>query len=358
MNTDPIFSAVEQLREVAGDGPATRKVVDALFRYVHNLKANASANGLNELAAAAHEFENVLHSIRTGAADALSSNAIPADVWKALRQDQKSALTQSIAEGARLFLIEASFDLSHFDREFQSLEEMLSKTGEVICRLPRIDSASPQKVSFQFLYAQKGEAHLPELSIEEIATALTPSPPKPTNDLNAVERAFEKLSAALTNLPAVSTEGVLQQALRAGRAVALVTRKEVDFEVRGEDLLLDETFVSPVIHLVRNAVDHGIETSEERVKLGKPPRGRIVIEVMTSDGQAKITVTDDGRGIDQALIEQIFQPGFSTAAAVSEVSGRGVGLDAVRTGIEDSGGTITVRSQPGHGSTFEITLKH
>ncbi len=68
MNTDRrYFTAVEQLRAVAGDGPATRKVVDALFRHVHNLKANASANGLNDLAAAAHEFENVLHSIRTGA---------------------------------------------------------------------------------------------------------------------------------------------------------------------------------------------------------------------------------------------------------------------------------------------------
>ncbi|HEU5459233.1 MAG TPA: Hpt domain-containing protein, partial [Pyrinomonadaceae bacterium] len=67
MNTDQIFSAVEQLREVAGDGPATRKVVDALFRHVHNLKAKASANGFSDLAAAAHEFENVLHSMRTRA---------------------------------------------------------------------------------------------------------------------------------------------------------------------------------------------------------------------------------------------------------------------------------------------------
>ena len=358
MNTDPIFSAVEQLREVVDDGPATRKVVDALFRHVHNLKANASANGLNELAAAAHEFENVLHSMRTGAADALSSDAIPADVWNSLRQDQKSTLMQSIAEGGRVFLVEASFDVAHFDREFQNLEETLNKSGEVISRLPRIDSASPVKVNFRILYAQKGEANLPEVSIEEIATALIVSPPKPTNDLKAVERAFEKLSAALANLPAVSTESVLQQALRAGRAVAIATSKDVDFELRGDDLLLDDTYVEPVIHLVRNAVDHGIETSEERVKLGKPPRGRIVIEVKTSDGQARITVTDDGRGIDPALIEQIFQPGFSTAAEVSEISGRGVGLDAVKTGIETAGGSITLRSQPGHGSTFEITLKY
>jgi len=356
VNTGPIFSAVEQLREVAGDGPATRKVVDALFRHVHNLKANAAANGLNELAAAAHEFEDLLHSMRTGGADALLSNAIPADVWNSLRQNQKATLSQSISEGARLFLVEASFAVGHFDREFQNLEERLSKTGEVISRLPRIDSASPGKVEFRILYTQKGEANLPDVPIEEIATTHTASSPKPTTDLKAVERAVEKLSTALVNLPAGSTEGVLEQALRAGRAVALVTSKDVDFEVRGDDLSLDETYVGPLIHLVRNAVDHGIETSEERVKLGKPPRGKIVIEVKTSDGQARITVTDDGRGIDPALIQQIFRPGFSTAAEISEISGRGVGLDAVKTTIEDAGGSITVTSQPGHGSTFEITL--
>ena len=102
-------------------------------------------------------------------------------------------------------------------------------------------------------------------------------------------------------------------------------------------LLLDKTYVDPLVHLVRNAVDHGIESSEERVKLGKAERGKIVIEAATLDGEIRITVTDDGRGIDPALIEQIFRPGFSTAAEVSEISGRGVGLDAVKTANRRSG---------------------
>jgi chemotaxis protein histidine kinase CheA len=344
VNTDSIFSAVEQLREVAGDGPATRKIVDALFRHVHNLKANASANGLNELAASAHEFENVLQSIRTGAAETPFSNAIPADVWNSLKQDQKHTVQQAISEGARLVMVDANFDIADFDREFPKLKETLSKTGEIISTSPRVDNQSPGKVKFRILYAQKGEAPA--------------NSPKAVTDLQAFERAFERLSAALANLPAVSTEGVLQQALRAGRAVALATGKDVDFEAHGEDLFLNETHAGPVIHLVRNAVDHGIETSEERVKLGKSPRGKIVIEAKTSDAKAIITVSDDGRGIDPALIDQIFRPGFSTATQISEISGRGVGLDAVKTGIEDAGGSINVRSQPGHGSTFEITLKH
>lgn len=355
MNTDPIFTAVEQLHETAGDGPATRKLIDALFRHVHNLKANASANGLNDLAAAAHEFENVLHSIRTGAADTALCNAIPADIWSSLRQDQKSTLTQSLAEGAKLFLVEASFDVADFDREFQTLEQTLGKTGEVISRLP---NATPGKVNFRILYAHKADVALPNIPdarIEEIAAGGT-TPAQVTTDLRAVERAFEKLSAELINLPTASDEGVLQQALRAGRAAAVVTGKQVDFEMRGEDLSLDKTYVNALVHLVRNAVDHGIETSEERVKLGKPERGKIVIEAMSVDGEIRITVTDDGRGIDPALMAQIFNPGFSTAAQVSEISGRGVGLDAVKTSIEDAGGTITVSSEVGLGSTFAITI--
>lgn len=331
MNIDPIFTAVEQLREVAGDGPATRKLVDKLFRHVHNLKANASANGLNALAAAAHQFENVLHSMRTGASDTPVSDAIPAEVWSSLKQEQKHTVQQAISEGARLVIVDASFDAADFDREFPKLKETLSKTGEIISTSPRVDNQSPGKVNFRILYAQKGE--------------VTGNSPKAATDLQAFENAFQKFLAVLINLPALSSEGVLEQALRAGRAAALITGKKVDFEVRGEDVSLDKTLVEPLIHLVRNAVDHGIEAS-----------GKVIIEVSSAGGQTRITVTDNGRGIDPTLIEQIFRPGFSTASEISEISGRGVGLDAVKTAIEEAGGSVTVTSQLGRGSTFEIRV--
>jgi len=340
VNTDPIFTAVEQLREVAGDGPSTRKVVDALFRHVHNLKANAATNSFNELAAAAHEFENFLHSMRTGASGSPVSDAVPADVWHSLKQEQKHTVQQAISEGARIVMVEASFDVADFDREFSKLKETLSKTGEIISTSPSVDNQSPGKINFRILYAEKRE--------------VTANSPNAGTDLQAFDRAFEKFLAELINLPAASSEGVLEQVLRAGRAAALVTGKKVDFEVRGEDLSLDQIVVTPLIHLVRNAVDHGIEPSEERIKLGKAARGKIVIETTTVDDQAKITVADDGCGIDPPSIDLIFSPGFSTAPAVSEISGRGVGLDAVKTALEEAGGSITVTSQPGHGSTFVL----
>ena len=329
MNTDPIFTAVEELRKVAGDGPATRKVVDTLFRHVHNLKAKASANGLSELAAAAHEFENVLHSMRTG----------------------------PIAEGARLFLVQANFDLADFDQKFQSLKETLSNTGEVISASPSMDNG---KLKFKILYAETNDAvhtlsYIPGLTVEEITATINGSQAH-----TSFEQAFEKLSAEIGKLTATPPGNVFEQTVWAGRSAALTLGKNVDFEVHGQDLKLDdelnEVVLNALVHLVRNAVDHGIEPSEKRVKLGKNHRGKIVIEVTNRDERTIITITDDGRGIDSALIQNIFRPGFSTANNISEISGRGVGLDAVKTGIEEAGGSISVTSQLGHGSTFEITL--
>lgn len=348
MNTDlkieEIVKTVEELREAAGDGPRTRKLLDALFRLVHNLKAQASANGLNDLATAAHEFESVLHSLRTRNADALANNTIPADIWNELKADQKHTLQQAIAEGASILVLQPSFDVADFDRRFQSLKETLTKTGEVISASPRADNENPGKVIFRILYAEKAQT--------------TPRQNTPDFLTHAFEQSFAKLSAEISKLPSIEFDDVFQQALRAGRSAAVATGKEVDLEVRAGELKqgLCEIVAAPLIHLVRNAVDHGIEASDERVKLGKSARGKIVIEAVSLEGQTRITVTDDGRGIDPESIQKIFQPGFSTANDLSEISGRGVGLDAVKTEIEQAGGTVTVSSQLGRGSTFEITI--
>ncbi|HKP83368.1 MAG TPA: ATP-binding protein, partial [Pyrinomonadaceae bacterium] len=278
-----------------------------------------SANGLNNLAAAAHEFENVLHSLRTN----------------------------PLTAGARLFIVQTSFDVADFDRQFQSLKETLGRTGEVISTSPRIDKERVGKVNFRILYARKaadGEtieefSDASVIAIEEIPPQHTALPG------NTLENAFAKFEAELVNLPATPFGGVFQQALQAGRAAALAIGKEVDFETRGSDQEIDEALCEPLIHLVRNAVDHGIET-----------HGKVIVEITRHDDRITITVTDDGRGIDPSLIDQIFQPGFSTAAEVSSISGRGVGLDVVKTTVEELGGSITVDSEPGKGSSFTILL--
>ncbi len=180
----------------------------------------------------------------------------------------------------------------------------------------------------------------------------------------------------------VSLAPVLQRAARAGRAAARLSNKEIDFEVVGANLKLDkllsDAIADPLIHLVRNAVDHGIETPEQQAQSAEKKRGLVRIEVTSEGRQTCLRVTDNGRGVDPAFVSQaaiklgvigtdtlldmdhsvrmIFRPGFTTLSSASSISGRGVGLDIVETAVEHVGGELRVSSQPGRGSTFEIRL--
>jgi two-component system chemotaxis sensor kinase CheA len=197
-----------------------------------------------------------------------------------------------------------------------------------------------------------------------------------------IRSSFLGVEDELINLRMVSLGPTLQRAARAGRAAARVAGKEIDFEIVGADLRLDkllaDAIADPLIHLVRNAVDHGIETAEVRVQAGKSMRGTVRIEATSEGSQFRLRVTDDGRGIDPFLISEaamrlgivetesaldfehslrlIFRPGFTTLDAVSDISGRGVGLDVVETSVEQVGGELRVSSKPMQGTTFEIRL--
>ncbi|HEV7473046.1 MAG TPA: ATP-binding protein [Pyrinomonadaceae bacterium] len=218
-----------------------------------------------------------------------------------------------------------------------------------------------------------------------LAVAL-PQPPAGAELQNLhdqIRGSFRSVEEQLIHLRLVTVGPVLQRAMRAGRASARLAGKEVDFEIRGGELRLDkllvEAIADPLIHLVRNAVDHGIETAEERAQAGKPARGNVRIEVVSEGSQSRLRVTDDGRGVDPAVISAaasrlgllpaegepldvdrslrlIFRPGFTTLASASNISGRGVGLDVVETSVEQVGGELRVSSKPREGTKFEIRL--
>jgi two-component system chemotaxis sensor kinase CheA len=142
--------------------------------------------------------------------------------------------------------------------------------------------------------------------------------------------------------------------------------------------MMVEELTDPLMHIIRNAIDHGIEPAAERVAAGKAPEGKVILNAYQQGNSVVLDVKDDGRGIDperirqiavsrgivgekdafdaQRALEVIFSPGFSTAAQVSEISGRGVGLDVVKKNIQELKGTIDVISTPGQGSTFRISL--
>ncbi len=197
-----------------------------------------------------------------------------------------------------------------------------------------------------------------------------------------IRRRFFELEERLIELRMVPVGQTLERAARAGMGAARMSGREVDFETTGGEVRLDKSLADaiadPLLHLLRNAVDHGIELPGERRRVSKSERGRVRIEAVAEGSRVMLRVTDDGRGIDparvaraaaeQGLIEPdarlteqqclrlIFRPGFSTAAAVSAVSGRGVGLDVVERAVEGIGGDLRVWSRPGAGATFEMRL--
>jgi two-component system chemotaxis sensor kinase CheA len=202
------------------------------------------------------------------------------------------------------------------------------------------------------------------------------------NERGRLYHRFIAVEERLIGLRMIPVAQMFRRAVRAGEVVARLTRKEVDFEMQGGGVRLDkwlaDALADPLLHLLRNAVDHGIEAADERRSVGKNGRGRVRLEALASGSRIILRVSDDGRGVDlervaRAAVEAgivetgatvspekslrlIFRPGFSTAAAVSNISGRGVGLDVVESAVERAGGELRVRSETNAGTTFEINV--
>lgn len=209
-------------------------------------------------------------------------------------------------------------------------------------------------------------------------------------DLFAINQAAEKIDD-LTNLfrdnalsiRLVAVKEMLLQFKRLIRDLSQSLGKKVDFVISGEDTELDKNIIQiisePIMHIIRNSMDHGIETPENRLKSGKPETGTVKFSSYQSGNNIIIEISDDGNGIDTEMLLKkakdgnfitqdlvlskneiynlIFLPGFSTAQSLSEVSGRGVGMDVVRRKIEDIRGEIEVESEIGKGTVFTIRLQ-
>jgi two-component system chemotaxis sensor kinase CheA len=197
-----------------------------------------------------------------------------------------------------------------------------------------------------------------------------------------IREQFVELENRLIKLRMVPLAATFERAARAGRLAARATGRDVTVEISGGDVAIDKflaaTIADPLMHLVRNAVDHGIEMPEERLALGKNRSGRVRLSALAESNRVEIYVGDDGRGIDPARIGRaaaereiiadaasvtfdqclrlIFRPGFSTADVVSETSGRGIGLEIVDQAMANAGGEVRVRTEPGKGTTFQMIL--
>jgi two-component system chemotaxis sensor kinase CheA len=203
-------------------------------------------------------------------------------------------------------------------------------------------------------------------------------------ETKALGRKLDELQKGILEVRMVPLEQVFDKLARMVRKIARDAGKEIDLLVSGGDVELDKLIVEdlsdPLMHTIRNAVDHGIELPAERAKAGKPSRGTVTLAARQRGNHVVIEVSDDGAGIDEEAVRQaaierglttaqaakdltrrdvlsfLFLPGFSTAKKVSELSGRGVGLDVVKTNISNLSGIIDVQSTPGQGTTLSLTL--
>ncbi|QEC46850.1 chemotaxis protein CheA [Baekduia soli] len=235
------------------------------------------------------------------------------------------------------------------------LDQLMHLMGEVVVQRTHIEALSAQ-------------AEVPGLS----------------QAMQELTRSSQALQAMVMQIRMIPIDAVLVRFPRLVRDVASRLGKQVDLQLVGKDTDLDRTVVDaigdPLVHLIRNSLDHGLESPAERVAAGKPPTGVLTIAARHAGGSIAITVSDDGRGIDPArvaavaerrglitaeqgrrldvrgAIDLLFAPGFSTSDEVGDLSGRGVGMDAVREKIRELGGEVTVTSVPGQGTFNEIRL--
>jgi two-component system chemotaxis sensor kinase CheA len=273
-----------------------------------------------------------------------------------LRKDEQKASGEVSTESAQTTSISSL--TTHVRVELSKLDEIIAGAHEVL-----VETANALALSHTFNL---------QPSERELMSARAA----------AIRGRFVELEEQLIGLRMVSVAQMLERAARAGRIAARATGKQVDFETSGGEVRLDKSLADaiadPLLHILRNAVDHGVESPSERKKIGKRVRALVRLEARGEGNRVVLRVSDDGRGIDplritraaaaQGIIEAgrlltkqqalrlIFRPGFSTAISISNVSGRGVGLDVVERAVEQVGGELHVTSEQGAGTTFEVIL--
>ena len=355
--------------------PSDRDRLDAIFRFFHTVKGSCGFLNLPRFERLSHAAEDVLSEIRAG-----NRTADPATVSAVLGiMDRIAELAEAVAIGAALpdenddYLIGA---LAQRDEgaaeEAASAVEAVRQSGvQAVPRTIRL----PLSLIDQLMNGVSDMV----LARNELSRKLRERSSDPE-----LESAFERLSTCVADMRDAISKTRMQRVDRLFTAIPRMVRdlgrelgKRIDLILEGGDVEMDremvEMVVDPLTHIVRNSIDHGIETPEQRRAAGKPEAGTLRLQARQSGNQIVIEVSDDGRGIDTGrLVEKavgagrlsrdvadkmteadkldlIFQAGLSTAQAVTAISGRGVGMDVVRANVERIGGVIALHNQPGRG---------
>jgi two-component system chemotaxis sensor kinase CheA len=364
-----------ELERNAGD----EELLSSVFREAHTLKGAAAVVGLGDVLRVAHAMEEVLEGVRRGhdragpaLVDALLGavdgmrEMVPAVLAGDDRADQADRLVAALhsppAEPGPAPVAEADPEPAPAPR--------LGRGDTIRLSVERLDD----------LVRLVGEAAAAALRVGRLVSERLGVEPTAVPELHELSRILDSLQQRTLRARMVPFATIAEPLRRASRDLARSLGKAVELELAGQDTELDrgvlEHVADPLLHLVRNAIDHGIEPPGERARLGKPHHGTVRVHAMQLGSEVVVTVADDGRGIDldrvrrrareaggsldgvgdDEAIYAIFRSGLSTAPEVSEVSGRGVGLDVVRASLAAVRGRVEVRSEPEAGSEFRLSV--
>ena len=398
-------SALLELENHPEDG----ELVNKIFRAFHTIKGMAGFLNLSDIQSLAHSSENLLDLARKNQLVLAGANSDVAfesiDALKKMLSGLKNSLesgspvlafdplpqllekVKAAAEGTAGSVPEVAAKVEETDKK---LDQILEEPSDL--QKPKTSGASGAhtaedkiKVSttrLDSLINLAGELVIAQLMVAEqvnSAESFEHELARKVGHQGKIVRELQELSMSMRMVP---VQGVFQKMSRLARDVMRKAGKQVDFVTTGEETELDRTVVDkiadPLVHMVRNAIDHGVEPADVRAKAGKNPTGRVELRAFHQAGNIVIELEDDGKGLDkdkilkkaaeQGLIEPgqelsdddafklIFHPGLSTAEKVTSVSGRGVGMDVVKKNIEALRGRVDITSTKGRGSTFTIRL--
>lgn len=373
--------------EASPDDP---EAINTVFRPFHTIKGNAAALGIQDIEELAHAVEDLLDQVRNGERRVGSAEAelilAAVDLLSAMIRDiDARAVGQpggdfAAARTALISAVRAQLSATRAAPEAVATQAVhdadTSATGAMQLATIKVDTRK-----LDTLVDLVGELAIVQSMIHQ-DPHLTRADERLNRNLAQLHRITAELQRGAIGMRLVPIKQTFQRMRRVVRDLSHKANKPVELLISGEETELDrkvvEEIADPLMHMLRNSMDHGLEDADARHRTGKPAQGRLELSAYYEGGSVVISVSDDGRGLDteklyakavaMGLVEpgvklseaethaMIFQPGFSTAAEITEVSGRGIGMDVVRRNVETLRGRIDIRSQAGVGTTFLIKL--
>lgn len=371
--------------------PRNKELLASVFRTIHTIKGTAGFLGFPRLESTTHTGENLLSRMRDG--ELLLTPEIASGLL-ALVDAVRQMLSCVVGEGndgtADYSVLIANLNLLAKGQDEAAAAQVISELQvKPIGGAPAVPRAEPADNTVRLdvalldqLINQMGELVLARNQILQLAS--TQRDPVFVNACQRLNLITTELREGVMKARMQPISHVFGKFPRVVRDLSLACGKQVELEMEGGDTELDRTLLDairdPLTHIVRNSVDHGLETPEARMAAGKAAAGKLYLRAYHEGGQVNVEISDDGAGIDKEkvrakalekglitaeqaarmsdreLLSLIFLPGFSTAAKVTNVSGRGVGMDVVKTNIEKIGGAVDLQSSAGRGTTVKMKI--